>query len=454
MECDGSASVEDSERCHEKCTCHQDKDGSSMELGKGSQHVHTRKRHKKFSHPHIGRKEMDNLKHLFTKWIKEYNGGERGTNENEEKASKSETLRDERVSFINKMLKNYQYFRRKENTLKLLQQQQDDLVNQQQHLENLLTKQEEVLTRTGSAHDNVETVNPEKSRLHHSHADDVNITITTTNTTQAPPTTTAPNVSSGLLNQQALNDIEAIKKQIAEIRGQQDFLSKQQSQLSIQLAKEQALFEQARQLIQLVIKQNQGAADAASSPAVPPTQSDYEGDLKPEEPQMKIEDSSLLDKLQSVLSKLVFSEGRNAQDGNSDDGQQTLFLHDNQEDQANQMLNENSEYAKNADIEQEPSTAYKVPVEIDRSDLNDQGPRNALIGRNGIDNSDRDDDNDNAFAMDRSENDDDNGPDYEVMEKKTLHSYDTAANSSFHKTDEMFKNDKHNDQANKTKNPH
>ena len=442
MECDGSASLEDSERCHEKCTCHQDKDASSLsELEKGSEHVHTKKGRKKFSRPHFGTKEMDKIKHLFTKWIKEYNGGGHETKANVKKMGKSKTLKDERVSFISTMLKNYQYFRQKEKTLRLLQQQQDELTNQQQHLENLLTKQEGVISKTGSVYDTVATLSPAKSGPHHSHADDINITITTTNTTQPPPTTKATNVSAVFLNQQTLNDIEGIKKQITDIRGQQDFLAKQQSQLAVQLAKEQALFEQARQLIALVVKQNQAAAaaaaatdNAASTSTSPQTQSDYEGELNPEEPPPKVEavrDSGLLDKLQSLLSRLVFSE---------DDGQQMMFVPNNQEDQSNRIENGNSLYAKNADIDQVPGNMmYKVPVEIDRSDLNE---------RNGIDNSESEDDNDNAFTMDRGDSDDDTGPNF-VVEKKTLHPHDETTNP--HKTSSKTKY-RLSDQTNKTNN--
>ena len=77
------------------------------------------------------------------------------------------------------MLKNYQYFRQKEKTLRLIEQEQEDLSNQQQHLEDLLTKQEDVLTTKGSIHENGATPGLAKTEQHHLHKDDVNISITT-----------------------------------------------------------------------------------------------------------------------------------------------------------------------------------------------------------------------------------------------------------------------------------
>ena len=444
MECDRADSDKDDERCHEKCTCHPDKDTTSVEQGKNSEHVLPKKGRKKFSHPHIGTKEMEKIKHLFTQWIKEYHGGSFNVKENEEKMSKSETLKEERVGFISKMLKNYQYFRQKEKTLRLLQQQQNELTNQQQRLEDLLTKQEDVLSRKGSTHDTVFTPSPVTSGLRRLHKDDVNITITTSNTTQAPPTTAAQNA---IINQQTLNEIETIKKQIAEIRNQQDFLSKQQAELAVQLGKEEALFEEARQLIKLAINQNQAAGAAAGAvsptPTDPQTQSDYESELTPEAPPSNmgaVRDSSLLGQLQRLLSRLAFKDDRNVQEGNSDDGEQMMFFQDSQEDQSNRLQNANSAYTKDADI----------PVEIDRSDLNDQGLRNSLFERNSIGNGDREDDNDNSFAMDSDDNGDDSLPAYSMLEKKTLHPRDVIASSQ--KTSKMLKKDKSDGHGNKTKN--
>lgn len=428
MECDGSASVEDNQKCHEKCTCHKDTDASTAGPGKDSKNKHSRKGRKKFSRPHIGKSEMDKMKHLFTKWLKEYNGIRHEEKPHEQKMSKSETLKDGRVGFISKMLKNYQYFRQKEKALRFLQQQQNELVGQQQHLEDLLTKQENVLSWTGSPHDKVPKLNQTKSGPRHTTADDVNITITTTNTTKAPPITTAPNVGAASLNQQTLAEIEGIKTQIAEIRSQQEFLSKQQIQLADQLEAERALFEEARKLIHLVVEQNKGrgggaAPAAANTPTNIPKESQFEDALNPEALPSNIEavrDSSLLKKLQSVLSRLVFSGNTNQPEEYGDDGQQMMFLQNDLEDEANQ--NGNSEFAKKAGIDPEVrNPMYKVPVEIDRSDVNAEGPKNYLFGRNSFDNADEDG---NAFVMD-----DDPGPDFAVMEKKTLHPHDLLKDS-------------------------
>lgn len=420
MECTG----EDSGKCHEKCACHpdkDDKDASSVDANKITAHLHTKKGRKKSAHPHIGSKEMNKIKHLFTKWMKEYSP------EGHKATPKSQTLKDERVNFISKMLNNYQHFRRKEKALMLLQAQQDELKDQQEHLENLLTKQEEALSKTGITHDAVATPSPVKTGRNHSHGDDVNITITTANTTQAPPTTPAPvnQQTPAPVNQQTSIEIELIKKQIDEIQKQQEFLGKQQSELAVQVAKEQGLFEQARQLIMLLLKQKQGGE--AASPTVAPTQqSDYESEFNTEalpnrEP---VQSSALLNQLQNVLSKLVFTEDGNTLQGNPNEGQQMMYLQRNQDDQSN----ENSMFAKN---DQAPSNMmYNVPVEIDRNDLNDLGQRNSLFGRNDVD-SNSDDDNENMpFSMDPDDSDDQTEPEYTVMEKKTLHANNVQVKSN------------------------
>ena len=435
MECDGP-SVEDSGKCHEKCTCHPDnKDTSSVETHKSTAHLDDKKGRKKYSHPKIGPKEMNKINHLFTTWMKEeYSGGVH------KKTHKGKTLKDERVRFIHKMLNNYQYFRGKEKALMLLQEQQDDLKDQQQHLENLLDKQKDALSsKTGSTHDSVYTT-PKHSGSRHSH-DDVNITITTSNTTQAPPTTQAP------LNQQTGIEIEAIKKQIAEIQKEQGFLSTQQAQLTVQLTElsnEQAPFQQARQLITLLLKQKQGAATAP--PTLPPTQSDYGDEVNAEAVPngQSVQTSGLLNQLQNVLSKLVFTEDGNTMPGNTNDGQQMMFLQRNQGDQSNRMQNENSMvYGQNEVTDQAPSNMYNIPVEMDRSDLNDQGQTNSLFGRNYVDN-DSEDDNEMmpSFAMDRGDSDGETQPEFAMMEKKTLHYPNSQVNSP--KKGEILKKDKSN----------
>ena len=411
----------DSGKCHEKCTCHPDKDDkdtSSVDANKITAHpLHGRKGRKKLAHPHLGSKEMNKIKHLFTKWIKEYSP------EGHKATPKGQTLKDERVNFIDKMLNNYQHFRRKEKALMLLQAQQNELKDQQEHLENLLTKEEKAISKTGSTHDSVATPSPVTTGRHHSHKDDVNITISTANATQAPPTTQAP------LNQQTSTDIELIKKQIAEIQKQQSFLGKQQAELAVQVAKEQALFEQARQLIMLLLKQEQGGE--AASPSAAPTQSDYGGELTAEalpngEP---VQSSALLNQLQNVLSKLVFTEDGNALQGSPDEGQQMMYVQRNQEDQSSEMQNENSVYEKN---DQAPAnTIYNVPIEVDRNDLNNLGQRNSLFGRNDVDSTSEDDNENMPFAMaDPDYSDDETEPEYTVMEKKTLHATNLQVKSN------------------------
>lgn len=437
MECDG----QDNGKCHEKCTCHpDDKDASEVDANKVAARLQNKKGKKKRFHPHIGTKEMNKIKHLFTKWMKEYHI------EGHKAEQKGQTLKDERVNFIDKMLNNYQHFRTKENALKLLQEQQDELKDQQEHLENLLTREEEAITKTGITHDAVATPSPTKTGRNHSHNDDVNITITTPNATQAPPTTSQPPV-----NQQTLVDIALIKKQIAEIQTQQTFLAKQQTDLAAQVSKEQALFEQARQLIMLLLKQNQGAGNLSptpptpTAPTVPGTQSDYGGELNGEAfPNVEpVQASGLLTKLQNVLSKLIFTEDGNTLQGNPGDGEQMMYLQGNQADQlSNGMGNENFE--KNEINNQATGNMmYNVPVEIDRNDLNDLGQRNSLFGRNDG-NSDNDDGNDNIPFND---SDDDTEPEYTVMEKKTLHTTNSRVNSD--KKSGIAKKDKHERQTKK-----
>lgn len=415
MECDG----QDNGKCHEKCTCHPDNgDAPMVDTKKVTTRLQNKRGHKKFSHPHIGSKEMNKMKRLFTKWMKEY-----GVDGHKAK-QKGQTLKDERVNFIDKMLNNYQHFRRKENALKLLQEQQDELKDQQEHLEKLLTREEEAMAKTGTTHAAVATPSPLRTGLNRSHKDDVNISITTSNTTQAPPTTSKPQV-----NQQTIIDIELIKKQIAEIQTQQSYLTKQQTDLASEVSKEQALFEQARQLIMLLLKKNQGAGNPSPTAPTPiePTDagihSDYGGELNSEalpngEP---FQGSGLLNQLQNVLSKLVFTEDGNALRDSPRDSQQMMYLQGNQDDQlSNGMQNEN--YGKNEIINQAPGNMmYNVPVEIDRNDLNDLGQRNSLFERNDVNNED---DSDNAPLND---SDDESEPEYAVMEKKTLHATNSRA---------------------------
>ena len=420
MECDG----QDNGKCHEKCTCHPDnRDAPKVDAEKMTARLQDKKRHKKFSHPHIGSKEMNKIKRLFTKWMKEYSV------DGHKAKKKDQTLKDERVNFIDKMLNNYQHFRRKENALKLLQEQQDELKDQQEHLEKLLTREEEAVAKTGTTHAAVATPSPVRTGLNHSHKDDVNISITTPNATQAPPT-----ASKSPVHQQTLIDIELIKKQIAEIQTQQSFLTKQQADLAAQVSKEQALFEQARQLIMLLLKKTEGAGnpsptDPAPSAPIEPTgagiQSDYGEELNSEalpngEP---VQAPGLLNQLQNVLSKLVFTEEGNTLQGSPGDGQQMMYLQGNQDDQlSNGMQNEN--YEKNEITNQPPGNMmYNVPVEIDRNYPNDLSQRNSLFERNDV-NNDNEDDSDNIPLND---SDDDTEPEYAVMEKKTLHASNLRA---------------------------
>lgn len=419
MDCDGAVLDEDNQKCHEKCTCHPDENPTTLEQDKNSDHVDSKKKRKAFSRPHIGSNEMEKIKHLFTKWIREYNGGVQRGEKNEEHTSKNKPLRDQRVSFISKMLKNYQYFRQKEKTLRLIEQEQEDLSNQQQHLEDLLTKQEVVLTTKGSIHEKSATLGLAKTEQHHLHKDDVNISITTSNATQAPPTTTAPaNVA---INQQTLSEIENIKKQIEEIRQQQVALSQQQTQLAVQLKEEQAIYEQAKAIIQFVLKQTLGAANTAAT-KVPETQSDYENELSPEAPEASNEESvqpsTYFGQLQRLLSKLMFKNDENSQEGNANDDEQYVFFQNSQEGQSNRR-NENSVYAKDAGI----------PVEIDRSDLNDQGLQNSLLGRDSADRSVSEDDIEGAFLLEKGDDEEGIAPDYAVMEKKTLRPSDLITDS-------------------------
>lgn len=439
MECTG----EDSGKCHEKCTCHPDEndnDDSSAVANKITAHLHDKKGRKKFSHPHIGSKEMNKIKHMFTKWMKEYSP------EGDNATPKDQALKDERVNFIHRMLNNYQHFRQKEKALMLLKKQQDDLKDQQEHLERLLTKEEETISRTGSTHDAVATPSPVTTGRHHSHNDDVNITITTANSTQAPPTTQAP------LNQSITIDIELIKKQMAEIQKQQSFLSKQQADLAVQVAKEQGLFEQARQLIMLLLKMKQGGESAPGNAPTQP-QSDYGGDLGEEALPtggQPVQPSSLIHQLQNVLSKLVFTEDGTALQGSPDEGQQMMYLQRNQDDQSNEMQNENSMFEKN---DQTPSNMiYNMPVEIDRNDLNDLGQRNSLFGRNDVGSNGEGDSENMPFAMDRDDPDDELEPSMEpeyTVEKKTLHA--TNLQDKSNNKGGKSKKDMHNGQTKKHK---
>ena len=429
MECDGR----DNGKCHEKCTCHPDnRDAPKVDAKKITARPQHRKAQKKFSHPHIGSKEMNKIKRLFTKWVNEY--GVKG----HKAKQKGQSLKDERVNFIDKMLNNYQHFRRKENALKLLQEQQDELKDQQEHLESLLTREEEGMAKKGTTYDDVDTPSPVRTGLNHSHNDDVNITITTSNTTQAPPTQPSVNQQAIIIN------IELIKKEIAEIQTQQSFLAKQQTDLASQVSKEQALFEQARQLIMLLLKKNQGAGSLPPTgprPATAGTQSDYGGELNSEalpngEP---VQASGLLSQLQNVLSKLVFTEDGNTLQDSPGDGEQMMYLQENQENQlSNGMQSEN--YQKNQINNQAlGNMMYNVPVEIDRNDLNDLSQRNSMLGRD-----DSEDDNDNIPFND---SDDDTEPEYAVMEKKTLHATNSKANSD--RKGRIPKKDKHKGQTKK-----
>ena len=444
MDCDGPVLDEDNQKCHEKCTCHPDENSPTLEQDKISDHVDSKKKQKAFSRPHIGSKEMEKIKHLFSKWIREYNGGVQRGEKNEKHTSKSRPLRDQRVSFISKMLKNYQYFRQKEKTLRLIEQEQEDLSNQQQHLEDILTKQEDVLTTKGSIHEKAATPGLGKTKQHHLHKDYVNISITTSNATQAPPTTTAP--ANEAINQQTLSEIENIKKQLEEIQQQQVALSQQQAQLADQLKEEQAIYEQAKAIIQLVLQQTLGAAATAATAnaatKVPKTQSDYENEISPEAPEASNEESvqplTYLGQLQRLLSKLMFKNDENSQEGNANDDEQYVFFQNSQEGQTNRR-NENSVYAKDADI----------PVEIDRSDLNDQGLQNSLLGRDSADRSVSEDDNEGSFLLEKGVDEDGIAPGYAVMEKKTLHPNDLITDSQ--KTTKEIK-DKPSDLTHNTEN--
>lgn len=415
MECDGPTAVNNG-TCHEKCTCHPD-DNDALSVARKPIYPHTqiKKPRKKFLHPHIGHKEMNRIQDLFSKWIHEYGDGFK-------KVTKvGKTIKDERFKFFNNMMRNYQHLRGKEKALRLLEEEQSELRNQQEHLQNLLTKQEKALTRTAT-HNEVATPSAMKYGRKRPHGDDVNITITTSNTTQAPPTTQAP------LNQYTLLEIEGIKKQISEIQVQYQNLSIKQTQLAADLEKEQALFEQARQLIALLVKQNQGVTN--SSPATSQTQSDFGGVSNDEELRNggPAQGSELLNRLQNVLSQLLLTDDGTAL---QNDGRQLMLLQQNQDqDQFEGIKNGNSINDKSEDAYQEPNNMmYSIPVEIDRNDLNSQEQRNSLFERNEIGDDGENDDEYMPFVMDRDYSDEEIEPESTTLEKKTLISPNSNVNT-------------------------
>ena len=290
---------------------------------------------------------MEKIRKLFTKWLKEYSSGKHLT-------AKKKSLKAERLKFIEKMLKNYEYFRKKQKTLVTLQQQQDDLKREQKRLEALLKMQQKSLFKGSKNHGIILIPEPVKVGPDSLSADDVNITITTSNTTKAPA---KPPNANGQQANQTLNDIQEIKKQIVELQNQQTFLSTQQAQLALQLAKEQVLFAQARQLIQLLLKQKQ--ENSANIPTLSQMQSDGVEE-KPHSPQNR--DPNILKRLQNVLSRLVFTDDENTNRGDDDsnnendndnddnDDRQITVMPENQVVQSNGMETVNSLYVKPNDM--------------------------------------------------------------------------------------------------------
>ena len=456
MECDGTGD-NDNGKCQEECTCHHDDDASNKRYGNGTDIKQMKQRKgktRKFFHPQIGQREMEKMKHLFTTWLKEYRKSQKAK-PGKHIVSHIEPLKDTRVSFITKMLKNYQYFREKQRALRLLQEQQDELGKQQKHLEKLLTKQEFVLPSENGANDHPFKPNSAKSRPPHPHADDINITITAPNTSGQEPLkqTTASNVNTSQINQLTSFEVLAIKAEIAEIRKQQEFLSKQQSLLAIELAKEKSFFSGMQQLIQLILKQNQNAVDTTQSSSTPnpflkqPFSQDV---VNSDETPLKMAEttnanSGMLGKLQAELSRLVF-RGDGATEENDGDNQPIMLLKSNEQDDQI-SANVNPLLQKNANISPEPSSnMLRDTGEVDNAGFDDQGLRNFFLGRTLIDDAGMEGGNDLAFDKDGDE--DEPGPGILVMEKKTLHPYDMRPNS--YKTKNILRKDTVQNRINST----
>ena len=427
MECDGTGSDEDNGSCHEECMCHRDKDASKVKT-----ETEQKRKRKKFSQPHIGEREMNNIKSLFTDWLK-VNNIPRKAKPDKHKMSNNQTLNERRFGFITKMFKNYQYFRQKQRALRHLQRQQDELGEQQKHLEILLNKQEHLLSSASGSSNR----SPKLAKFG-PHADDVNITITTGNTSgHEPPIKATSNVNESQLNQQTLKEVNNIKAEIAEIRRQQDFLSRQQSQLAVQLAKEQAFFAKVLQLIQLIMAKNQNADFAAENIRPQPVSQDLDNseEMASNKAGTKA-GSAMLQNVQAKLSKLVFRDD-SLPDRNDGEGQPMMFLKNDQDDEFNR--NERPVLQKNEEIITDPDTSIlRVPAEIHRSDLNYPGLRNFVLGRDGLD--ERGMQFDGGLDFEKEDGDEEEpGPGILVMEKKTLHPYLNVRPNTFKMKEQLQK---------------
>ena len=431
MECDGTGDDQNG-KCQEECSCHHDKDALNERYRNGTDVKQRKGKTRGFFHPHIGQREMEKMKHLFLNWLKEYHNKSQKAKLGKHIVSQVEPLKDTRVSFFAKMLKNYQYFREKQRALRLLQEQQDELGKQQKHLEKLLTTQKFVLSSDKGANGHSFKPNLAKSRPHHPHADDINITITAPNISgqKQLKQTKAPNVNTSQIVQPTTSEVQAIKTEIAEIRQQQEFLTKQQSLIAIELAKEKSFFAGMQQLIQSIVKQNQNDVDTTQSNSTPNPffkQHVTQDKANSNETPLNMAETANADSdMLGRLSKLVFrGDGSEESDG---DNQAIMLLKGNEQDDQI-SANVNPLLQKNADISPVPSSdMLRDTGEVDNAGFDNQGLRNFFLGRTLIEDTGMEGVNDLAF--DKEDGDEDEpGPGILVMEKKTLHPYDMRPNS-------------------------
>jgi hypothetical protein len=217
MEC-GLKSSENKEICSERCKCKPDVSVHPRHLNKQAF------RKTKMGISQVPKKHVQQIRKLFTKWLNktakvhqtEITRKLFNTTLNKVR-NNSNALEDARYAFINKMLKNYEYYRRRQEELETLQHQHIKLNRQQKYLQKLLYSKEKQM----------------KSHPRHDHKTSRN------NSTSKPQNSM---VDKGTKRKEFNKYAKTIEKQLADLQMEQKRLLNQQEFIENEVQKGEGFF--------------------------------------------------------------------------------------------------------------------------------------------------------------------------------------------------------------------
>ena len=209
----------------------------------------------------FGKHDIDKLRKYFSDWVKSKNesgGTKMVVDATDPKESK--------LNVVDKIIRRYQHYRKKEEQMKVLEKQHVALKREQKKLQNRLISNKKNATKTIYA------------------SNDTDIAFEDQKIPELPINATK-NVQRKKPSQRNRSDdvakekeVQEIRKQLAYLQQQQDALEKEQGLLSVELQNQRSLFSQASQLANAVLQQGRVPENVQSN-----LQQFFQGNLFPQE---------------------------------------------------------------------------------------------------------------------------------------------------------------------------